>query len=664
MAYLKNTYKVLSDVKSLPKTPSKSASTFTQRQFYCQLAKDDKDYCSYLKNGTPIIKSFDCTKKIQNSTCGNRKNKAIPFTLNELENTYKKLFLLPQSYKKLTGLEKRRFMCRAMYEQRAFCKLLSQNVKNSSSTKSPPLLLKDDPSKIVIRKVQPTLDLIPIKQPINIKHGEFFTRYGDIVPWQDESFDKFVKRINKEFRQYKWKKPIIENMCNMPQSSDRIVKFTPSQDFISHYFVPQNSAKGLLVWHSVGTGKTCTAVATKSKTWEQMEYTILWVTRTTLRSDIWKNMFDKVCDELIRRKIENGVNVPTGTEAKKFMSKQFLQPISFAQFSNAAKQSLGQLELIGKHNVYNKLVSINGKEDPFKRTLIIIDEAHKLLAKDIVGNERPDFEAIRTVIANSYKISKNNSCRPLLMTATPIMDDPMDFIRLLNLLDVEQMPTNINDFMNAFPLENMVFKSKSIKAFQKLMKGKISYLNRSYDPRQFTQPVFHDVNVEISGSDEKEIESKEIEECNKQMDEMMQSVQEQDEKIIQELELLVQQRNQIAGEKEIAEHQYALLKQDKAIALEKAPPGTKRFVAKTFVEEASEWKKTVSDYKKQVTEANKQITRKNAERKKLTRKVKKEAEKQQAACVKKIKKTLKNKYQHSQRNMLIKKCNLPSKLFD
>ena len=44
-----------------------------------------------------------------------------------------------------------------------------------------------------------------------------------------------------------------------------------------------------------------------------------------------------------------------------------------------------------KGSLYSKLVEINGKTDPLKKTLIIIDEAHKLLAKDLVGPEKPNF---------------------------------------------------------------------------------------------------------------------------------------------------------------------------------------------------------------------------------------------------------------------------------
>ena len=61
------------------------------------------------------------------------------------------------------------------------------------------------------------------------------------------------------------------------------VEFNCTQNFIMDYFKPESPYKGILAWHSVGTGKTCTGIATASSSFEKEGYTILWVTRTTLK---------------------------------------------------------------------------------------------------------------------------------------------------------------------------------------------------------------------------------------------------------------------------------------------------------------------------------------------------------------------------------------------
>ncbi len=515
LQYLSDVYDKLTKTEDLPDLPPK-ISTSRKRKFFCDLAKNNKNYCKMLLFGTKLEnrrRNFTCdlnNNPFSKKECGKRSNNSVPFTIKEMEKAYKIYGgILPSGYKYLSPSGKRYFMCEKMGKELKFCNLLKATVrsnkttllnrlnnatnnalvKKDSLTNSPKDSSTNSPKDSSTNSPKEENILVPFSNKPN-----FFNK-----PNFDEDFDQFRKRINREFDRFKYDKMTIENLCNVPQSSDRIVKFTPSQDFISHYFVPKNNIKGLLVWHSVGTGKTCTAVATKSLTWEKQDYTILWVTRTTLRADIWKNMFEKVCDIMIREKLEKGIKIPEGKTGRKHVAKNFFNPVSFSQFSNAANAIFGGKVGTAKGSLYSKLVERNGKKDPFKKTLIIIDEAHKLLAKDLVGPEKPNFLAIQKAIANSYKKSGKDSCRPLLMTATPIMSDPMDFIRLLNLINEKQIPVNINDFLEEFPLDSKLnFKPKAIKKFQSMMKGKISYLNRSWDPRQFTQPNFHNIVTNIS----------------------------------------------------------------------------------------------------------------------------------------------------------------------
>ena len=436
----------------------------------------------------------------------------------------------------------------------------------------------------------------------------------------------------------------IENLCNIPnQSSNRIVEFTPSQNFISHYFVPKNNIKGLLVWHSVGTGKTCTAVATKSLTWEKEDYTILWVTRTTLRADIWKNMFEKVCDSMIREKLEKGIKIPEGKTGRKHVAKNFFNPVSFSQFSNAANAIFGGKVGTAKGSLYSKLVERNGKTDPFKKTLIIIDEAHKLLAKDLVGPEKPNFLAIQKAIANSYKKSGKDSCRPLLMTATPIMGDPMDFIRLLNLINEKQIPVNINKFLEEFPLDSKLnFKEKAIRKFQSMMKGKISYLNRSWDPRQFTQPTFHNIVTNISDeSIEGSINYFEgINKCNKK------SVNQQ----------ILNRHNIAKAEKiedQIDELRRTIWEEDENMKTElsQAIRGTKANIKKKYTLRKKNMKENIKNRKKTL----KKIVTQNSN---LEKKLKTQKKK----CIKNVETDRIKSLEMTQKYTLIKKCKLPKTL--
>ena len=295
--------------------------------------------------------------------------------------------------------------------------------------------------------------------------------------------------IRKNFSHLKWTNVELKNDCIKDKENkkeNRIITLGNSQEFVSNFFTSNSSYKGILFWHSVGTGKTCSAIATASNSFEKDNYTILWVTRHSLKPEVWKNVFKLVCSQTIKEKLNKGIFIPEepdGTSAKlKFVDNKWIEPISYKQFTN----------LINKKNeYYNEMVKRNGTEDPFKKTLIIIDEAHKLYAEDTPANEKPDINALKKAIYNSYKISGKNSCRLILMSATPYTTDPMQLFKLLNLLREDDFfPENFEDLKKEY-LDLETYKFNKNKEFLDKITGYISYLNREKDVRQFAYPVIY-----------------------------------------------------------------------------------------------------------------------------------------------------------------------------
>jgi len=316
------------------------------------------------------------------------------------------------------------------------------------------------------------------------------------APRTRKNSEKMQEYVRDRFSQYKWPPAKLENQCQ--SYGGGLVEFTPSQNFSRFYFQPQSAYKGILLYHSVGTGKTCSAIATASTSWEPMGYTILWVTRHTLKADIYKNLFRDVCSLVIKEKLKNGeIKLPEGTGAIKspsqFLSKNWMLPISFKQFSNMC---------MGKNAIYKDMVKRNGSRDILKKTLLIIDEAHKIYAKDVIGSERPNAGAIEEAIQHSYEVSGDNSVRVLLMTATPYTSDPIDMIRLLNLMrpTSEALPVDFEKFYNEYLDDDGSFSRGGKALFANDVSGYISYLNREKDARQFSYPVFHDIVVPMSRS--------------------------------------------------------------------------------------------------------------------------------------------------------------------
>jgi len=302
--------------------------------------------------------------------------------------------------------------------------------------------------------------------------------------------------IRKFYKQLKWVNIELKNDCIKKEDNARIAKLDNTQQFISNFFTADSCYKGMLLWHSVGTGKTCTAVATASNTFERQGYTIIWVTRHTLKSDVWKNIFGKVCSMTIKEKLLKGMNIPSADVVGplRYLDNRWIEPISYKQFTNLIN---------GKNTLYHDMVQRNGKIDPFKKTLIIIDEAHKIFDENVPAIERPDINALKRALYNSYQKSKKDSCKLLLMTATPYTNDPMQLFKLLNLMKYEDyFDEDFDSFKDKYlDPETYKFKKDASKIFLDKITGYISYLNREKDVRQFAYPIVYNKIVEMTTND-------------------------------------------------------------------------------------------------------------------------------------------------------------------
>jgi hypothetical protein len=351
-----------------------------------------------------------------------------------------------------------------------------------------------------------------------------------VAPPKIMSKDALQSHITEHFKSFAYPRAELENLCDTkaptsPSGKAAKLTFTPTQDFIRHYFRPESAYKGILLFHSVGSGKTCTAIATATSSFEREGYTILWVTRHTLKADIWKNMYEQICSTVIQEDIDAGkLKLPKKISGPmRYVSDKWMEPISYKQFSN----------LLQKNNkYYEEIVGRNGEKDPLRKTLVIIDEAHKLYAPNVTGSEKPDTAVLEEMIQNSYKVSGKDSVRVMLMTATPYTEDAMEMMKLLNNLRPEKdaLPADFDAFARQYLDTHGYFTPNGKKRFQDAIAGYVSYINRSQDGRQFAHPILENVFVDISPAG-KEDPSKhtdnEVKERTQEMKELRGQIKEQ-----------------------------------------------------------------------------------------------------------------------------------------
>lgn len=277
---------------------------------------------------------------------------------------------------------------------------------------------------------------------------------------------EFQKQIENRFIKYKWDKIKLENLCD--NKNDKKLKLNNTQQFVTEYFSPNNK-NGMFLWHSVGSGKTLSAVSIVKK-FQDLGYNALWVTRTTLKQDINKAL------EMLP------------------LNKK-LTMLSYKQFSNIAKR---------KGESYTKLIQSAKKlnqntEDPLYKTVVIIDEAHKLYTKDLKPQEMHNIGAIQGMIHDSYDKSGKNALKLVLMSATPITADPLEIVKLFNLIiENPQERFETKTFKAEYLNEKGDFKKDSVKDFQTKIKDLVSYIDMSKDPRKFAQVKTSEIFVPMS----------------------------------------------------------------------------------------------------------------------------------------------------------------------
>ena len=470
--------------------------------------------------------------------CGKKSTNDIPVSIDFMKYVYKK-YKHPNQLLINAKANIRQFLCNYMKDlDNKFCKHI--NLEWSQRYIRIPHIIEKHNNLLDIKKDLLALELVinneddttNIKYPIVLykTSSHKITSKSRSIKTSNKSSNKSSRKTsNKSFKnkftkmsfikmrdyivrnynskEFVWGPVDVVNKCvDAPKANannannTNSITLNPTQTFIADYFTPASPYKGILLWHSVGTGKTCTGVATASSSFEKEGYSILWVTRTTLKGDVWKNIFDQICHVILVNEINKGLILPENlSERKRHLSKSWLEPMSYKQFSNL---------LAGKNAIYDILLERNGSTDLLHKTLIIIDEAHKLYGGDLKASERPNMEIMENLISNSYKVSGANSCKLMIMTATPFTNSPLELFALTNLFmthESEKITTNKEEFKKQYMTSQNILSETGLKILANKLSGYISYLNREKDPTQFAQPIMINVPILMSHVEDEDL---------------------------------------------------------------------------------------------------------------------------------------------------------------
>ena len=287
----------------------------------------------------------------------------------------------------------------------------------------------------------------------------------------ENKLDKILKSNSLNTVIEKNKKKKMEELCIRKK-----FKLQPSQKFLGEFFKKSN-LKGLLIYHKIGAGKTCTAITIAEKMKRNLGIIIV-LPAALINSFRGELRSECPGDEYIsqdNRKRLNKLN-PTDDDYLKII-----------------KKSNNKIDKVYKIYSYHKFsMLVNENKIKFKNNLVIIDEI-----QNMISESGTFYKNIKNTIMKS-----DENTRILLLSATPIFDKPQEIALLLNLLKPDNpLPTgNLfnSNFLKAITNKDGVrYNVKNIELFKDYIHGMVSYY-RGAPPQTFPQENFKVIRCQMS----------------------------------------------------------------------------------------------------------------------------------------------------------------------
>lgn len=298
----------------------------------------------------------------------------------------------------------------------------------------------------------------------------------DNIKWPNIKSDHFYEELDTIFNKLGLILPSnykdTYNKCNQTKNA----KFECYHELISLYLSPNTPYRSLMLYHSIGSGKTLTSFKVISN----------FINKPTQGADgnptDWTIYF--VCPPGLVSYVSNEINKFSSILPKSFKHKFYR--ISYISFAN---RLAGKTRWeIGPYK--GQLIKDNSENRLLENSLVVIDEIHNIHSSDT--NIKNAFN----VIYKSIRQCKN--IKLLTLTGTPIKREPYEIGRVINILkhidDRDILPeekTNFNDkFFEIDKQTNISSLNKdNIGIFFNSIKGYISYRNIENDLNIFARKI-------------------------------------------------------------------------------------------------------------------------------------------------------------------------------
>jgi hypothetical protein len=281
-------------------------------------------------------------------------------------------------------------------------------------------------------------------------------KYDDVLTNDKEDNSTSSKKSQTKNNKQSEVDPLVA--CDMKSDS---VELFSHQKFIKDYIQYTSPYRGLLVFHGLGTGKSCSAVASAEIMLRKMNVTVL------LPASLKPNFVDEIkkCGSMFYKLKQEWIFIPRSAfknnedDVADLMSleKKFIQkrdgiwvPVGKrSNFLSLSSQSQSDI-ILQLDNIINKrfkFISYNGLNkkaveemteggvNPFDNQCVIIDEVHNFISK--IVNARAIGQAMYKLIMSA------KNCKLVCLSGTPIINYPHEIAYLINLITGPKKTYNI-----------------------------------------------------------------------------------------------------------------------------------------------------------------------------------------------------------------------------
>jgi superfamily II DNA or RNA helicase len=288
------------------------------------------------------------------------------------------------------------------------------------------------------------------------------------------------KDITQVFKHYKVAKSNekMEEFC-LPKKFKLQAQQNFLPDLLTSNLSPLNSndQRGILIFHQIGAGKTCTAIAIAEKFKYKMNIVVV------LPAALMGNFVNELRSECPG---DSYINQLERKQLKKY------KPID-KEYKKIIERSNKRIEKFYTIYSYHKFIDLikKGKIKKLNNTLLIIDEVQNMIS--MTGTF---YKMLNNIINNS-----DDTLKLLLLSATPMFDKPIEVALTLNLLKKKEL-FDIDTFNQTYLKMNkkkdtIFYKAHNLNKFRKKIHNLISYY-RGAPPVAFPKTIFKVVKCKMS----------------------------------------------------------------------------------------------------------------------------------------------------------------------